>query len=163
MTSFNEQIDDLLDTLSSATSEELETALSRYDTRDLLAVVATRVLGAGGGGSSAPLALEGTTDDVQLAVEGNATQTSNIAEFNRDGGGNLWATDNDGVVTQSVRAGNSGFAVAFYNDGRQISLGATATVLMRITDASGNPIFEVHDDGTVHVKSGAGTSLVADL
>lgn len=66
--------------------------------------------GSVGIGSTTPygrLSVEGSSDQRQLVVKGNATQTSNLAEFQNSSGTNVFTISNTGLLNSRVNLTNS--------------------------------------------------------
>lgn len=66
-----------------------------------------------------------------------------------------WVDDNSSASLDKIRAQLGAVTVV------QDAGGGGTFVGLRVVDPSGNPVFEVRSDGTVHIKSGG--SVIADL
>ncbi|MFA5946465.1 MAG: hypothetical protein WC813_00385 [Patescibacteria group bacterium] len=77
---------------------------------DVTLVTSTDNVGIGGV-SLGKFSIDGDTDEIQLLVQGNATQTSNLAVFENSAGTDLFAIAGTGAVTQSYAGTGNAFSI----------------------------------------------------
>ena len=134
-----------------------------------------------GGSSLGKLSVDGDTDEVQLLIQGNATQTNNILVVERSDGTDILTGANTGILANQNFAMASGKYLYFNNaagdgrfsyDGTQLSwdkdfqLSGTGDVLW-LGDGSNTPaiVFDqagtqgVFDNGDVRVAGGANSNI----
>lgn len=108
---------------------------------------------------------------VAMDVDGNEASSLTVVATNADGEGNgiyIESQDGQGI---SLKASDGGEVSLSSNDATgTVRLSADAQITidlnsvgakLRVNNHSGSSIFEVREDGTVHIKTG--TSIVADL
>ena len=81
----------------------------------LNAITSTDNLTIGSSTNLAKISADGDTDEVQLLIQGNSTQTSNLVVFEKSDGTDLWTLANDGTIT----SGGSGTESATFGGGSQ--------------------------------------------
>lgn len=86
-----------------------------------------------------------------VGMSADATDVRVLALGQGEGGGQATISDTDGILT--------GFGIAWNGVGATVGLAGGGSLL--VLDSSGNPIFRVDDDATVHIKTGQ--TIQADL
>ena len=78
----------------------------------------------GGGSLSGKLAVDGDFDEIQLLVQGNSTQTSNLAVFENSAGTDQWVVTNAGNATATGTISAGGTAQSTITEGLLVNNGS---------------------------------------
>ncbi len=93
-----------------------------------------------GGASLGKLSVDGDTDEIQLLIQGNGTQTSNLAVFENSSGTDLVTISNTGLLTSNSWSDNTNTISTF--GGRTTFRKASAGVTEFVVSPSGSQAYD---------------------